>query len=65
MPLALQFCKWLYREVIPSILNTGVYVSPELVEELKTKITGLQMQLNEANTNSYMNKVQRNRLENT
>ena len=65
MPLALQFRKWLYREVIPSILNTGVYVSPQLVDELKTKITGLQMQLNEANTNPFMNKVQRNRLENT
>jgi prophage antirepressor-like protein len=64
MPLALQFRKWLYREVIPCILNTGAYVSPHLFEQLKKENTELQVKLSAANTNPYMNKVQRNRLEN-
>ena len=62
MPLALQFRKWLYREVIPSILNTGSYV---LIDQLKKDVCDLQMQLDQANANPYMNKIQRNRLENT
>ena len=65
MPLALQFRKWLYREVIPSILNTGSYVSMELVDQLKKENTELQIQINEAKKNPYMNKVQSNRLDNT
>ena len=30
MPLARQFRKWLVDEVIPSIMDTGVYASPAL-----------------------------------
>ena len=37
MLLALQFRIWLYREVIHSILNTGVYVSPQLIDQLSGK----------------------------
>ena len=65
MPLALQFRKWLYREVIPSIISTGTYVSPQLLDRLTNKITELQTQLDHANTNACINKIQRNRLENT
>ena len=65
MPLALQFRKWLYREVIPSILNTGAYVSPQLVDQLKKENSELQLKLDQAITNPYINKIQRNRLENT
>jgi len=76
MPLALQFRKWLLREVIPSILNTGAYVSPQIsdkqVQELQIKLDQLEQEKNELNlkienltTNPYINKIQRNRLENT
>ena len=65
MPLARQFRKWLYREVIPSILNTGAYVSPQLVDQLQKQNIELQLKLDQAITNPYINKIQRNRLENT
>ena len=45
MALALQFRKWLYCEVIPSILNTGSYVSPQLVDQLKKDICDLERTL--------------------
>ena len=76
MPLALHFRKWLLREVIPSILNTGAYVSPQIsdkqVQELQIKLDQLEQEKNELNlkienltTNPYINQIQRNRLENT
>ena len=76
MPLALRLRKWLYCEVIPSILSTGAYVSPQIsnqqVQELIAKLdqsekdkTDLFLRLQNLTTNSYLSNMQRNRLENT
>ena len=41
MPLARQFRKWLVEEVLPSIINVGYYVSPEIIE-LQAKIQQIE-----------------------
>jgi prophage antirepressor-like protein len=46
MPLAKQFRKWLIREVIPSIMDTGAYMSPAMTQQqlvdLQTKLQTIQ-----------------------
>ena len=75
MPLARQFRKWLVEEILPSIIDTGAYVSPALtqrqlvelqakLEQIETQNQQLQLQVrNESQIRS--NKISRNQLHNT
>ena len=74
MPMARQFRDWLIDDVLPSIMNTGAYISPQLnneqlkelqtkLEETITKNNELQLQLQNASSNQY-NKVHMNLLTN-
>ena len=52
MPLAKQFRKWLIREVIPSIIDTGAYVSPAMTQqqlvELQARVQTIKMEKQQA-----------------
>ena len=52
MPLARQFRKWLVDEVIPSIMDTGVYVSPALTQrqllELQVRVQTMEIENQQA-----------------
>ena len=75
MPLARQFRKWLVEEILPSILGTGVYVSPVLTEsqlmEFQAKIQQIekekqQLQLRlESEQQIRLNKINRNQIQNS
>ena len=43
MPLAFEFRRWLVDDVLPSILNTGAYISPEITQ---TQMSELQEKMN-------------------
>ena len=44
LPTAKQFKHWVTAEVLPSIRQTGMYISPEIVKRLESRIAALEKQ---------------------
>jgi hypothetical protein len=75
MPLARQFRKWLVTEVLPSILDTGSYISPaitntqlvelqEKIQQIENEKQQLQIQL-DMEKQIRLSKINRNQIQNS